>query len=335
MKTFSFKFALATSFLCATAFAGPTQAKQVWDMPNEYNDTSLPAEAQRAFGDVLMRETKGEIVIKNQFGGSMGYRSQDQFDMVGSGAVPIANSNITTLGGINSYFLLSSLPFLANSAQEAKKLWEISKPYYQKIFDQNNQVLLYATPWTPAGLWSKTPVKSLNDFKSLKIRTWDATGTQTLINAHANAVQLNWGDVVPQLAAGGIDAVLTSTEGGSNAKFWEHLKYFTSLNYSMSLNVTHMNKDVYNDLSDDQKKAIVDASLKAEAVSWEGVVKRQEGNFVEMAKEGVHIQKTAPADIMQALTSAAKPIIDSWMQKTGADGQSTLDAYYTAIGRKH
>lgn len=334
MKISIFKFTLAASSLCVAALSGPVQATQTWDMPNEYNDTSLPAEAQRTFGDVLTKETHGEIVVKNQFGGAMGYRSQDQFDMVASGAVPIANSNITTLGGINPYFLLSSLPFLANTVEEAKTLWEISKPYYEKIFEQNNQILLYATPWTPAGLWSKTPTESLKDFKTLKIRTWDATGTQTLINAHANAVQLNWGDVVPQLAAGGIDAVLTSTEGGSNAKFWEHLRYFTTLNYSMSLNVTHINKDVYDDLTDDQKKAIADASKQAEDLSWTGVVKRQEANFVDMEKHGVRITKTAPADIMKALSQAATPIIDDWLKKAGPNGQKTLDAYYAAVGRK-
>lgn len=333
MSMSKFKLATATAIISSAFMIMPVGAKQVWDMPNEYNDNSLPAKAQIAFGDVIEKDTDGEIVIQNQFGGAMGYRSQDQFDMVASGAIPIANSNITTLGGINPYFLLSSLPFLANSTDEAHKLWEISKPYYDEIFEQNNQILLYATPWTPAGLWSKKPVNNKEDFESLKIRTWDATGTETLINADANAVQLNWGDVVPQLAAGGINAVLTSSEGGANAKFWEHLKNFTPLNYSMSLNVTHINKDVYDSLTDEQKEIIKKASEKAEEVSWTGVVKLQDDNFVEMKEHGVSIADAAPDDVMETLREAAVPIIDNWMAKSGDAGKETIETYYKAVGR--
>lgn len=309
------------------------QAQEKWDMPNEYNESSLHAAAQKRFADVLHQKTSGAITISHHFGGSIGYKSQDQYDAVGDGALPIANTNITTLGGIDPYFLLSSLPFLVRSADEARTLWETAKPVYAEIFDQDNQVLLYASPWTPAGLWSKTPINDVADFEKLKVRTWDANGTRTLINAKTSAVQLNWGDVIPQLATGGIDAVLTSSEGGANAKFWEHLTYFTPLNYSMSLNVTHMNKDVFKSLTKEQQNAVLEAAKEAEALGWKEVVERQEQNYVDMKANGVTIANVTPADVLDRLADAAKPISESWIKQTGSQGVNTLQAYQKAVGR--
>ena len=48
------------------------------------------------------------------------------------------------VAGIEPIFL-SSLPFLVGSAEEAKLLWEVAKPHYEKVFDKHNQVLLYAS----------------------------------------------------------------------------------------------------------------------------------------------------------------------------------------------
>lgn len=315
------------------ASMGTSAAAEVWDMVNEYNDSSLHAATQLLFGEILEEQTNGDIKINHHFGGAMGYSSQDQFDAVGDGALQLANTNITTLGGIDPIFLLSSLPFLVRDDQEARQLWETAKPAYAKIFEDNNQVLLWASPWTPAGLWSKSEVTNVDDFKKLKIRTWDTNGTQTIINAGANAVQLNWGDVVPQLATGGIDAVLTSTEGGANAKFWEHLSYFSPLNYSMSLNVSHMNKDVFDGLSEEQQQLIFAAAAQAEDLGWKEAVERQNKNVVDMQANGVKVAEVAPAELLDLLAEASQPIVQDWLKRTGTTGEEILENYQAAVGR--
>lgn len=309
-------------------------AAEVWDMVNEYNDSSLHAAAQILFADRVQEQADGEIQINHHFGGAMGYSSQDQFDAVGDGALPLANTNITTLGGINPVFLLSSLPFLVRDADEARTLWEVAKPAYAQIFEENNQILLWASPWTPAGLWSKDEVNDVEDFKKLKIRTWDTNGTQTIIEAGASAVQLNWGDVVPQLATGGINAVLTSTEGGANAKFWEHLKNFTPLNYSMSLNVSHMNKDVFDSLTEEQQEIILKAASEAEDLGWQEVVERQAQNVDDMEAHHVTVADVAPEELLELLAESSQPIIEDWLKRTGETGAEILENYRAAVGRE-
>ena len=298
-----------------------------WDMANEYAATSIHGEGQTIFANVAKEKSGGSIVITNHFGGSIGYKSKEHFDAVGDGALPIANTSMGQVAGIEPIFLLSSLPFLVASPEEARQLWEIAKPHYSKVFAKHNQILLYASPWPPAGIWAKKAVDSGDALAGLKIRAWDASGTRTLKTAGAASVQMSWADVVPQLAAGGIEAVLTSAEGGTNAKFWEHLSHFSEINYSMSLNMTHVNKDAYDGLSDDQRAALAAASKAASYAAWGALAKRVSQNYADMKTNGITVVDNVPADFLASLNTAGGEVYADWLGKVGSVGQEILDEY--------
>ena len=69
---------------------------------------------------MLKEKSKGQIVITHHYGASLGYKSKDQFDAVTDGALPIADTYVGPLRGIHPIFLLSSLPFLARTIDDAK-----------------------------------------------------------------------------------------------------------------------------------------------------------------------------------------------------------------------
>ncbi|MAO93094.1 MAG: C4-dicarboxylate ABC transporter substrate-binding protein [Rhodospirillaceae bacterium] len=320
-----------TTVLAAAALAfSPViaQAAEItWDMANEYNDTSIHAEGDKVFSQKLNELTNGAIEITHHFGGSIGFKSKDQLDAVADGALPIADTYVGPLGGIDPMFLLPSLPFLAKTPADSRKLYLTAKADYDAVFAANNQKLLWASPWPPSGIWAKKPVDSLDALANLKIRTYDANGTITLQEAGAAPIQLSWADVVPQLSTGGIDAVLTSAEGGTNAKFWEQLSHFTEVNYAMPLNMIHINLDVWNDLSDANKEAVLTAAKAAEDHVWAALEKRVEQNYAEMKANGLTVVTGVDAGYLEALNKAGEKARSEWLEKTGAKGQAILDAY--------
>ena len=319
---------LGAAGVAALATATMVSAQSVkWDMANEYQESSIHGQAQQVFTQVAAEASGGDIEITNHFGGSIGYKSKEHFDAVGDGALPIANTSVGQVAGIEPIFLLSSLPFLVGSAADAQLLWEVAKPTYEEIFAANNQVLLYASPWPPAGVWGKKVMASVDAISGVKIRAWDASGTSTLKNAGAAAIQMSWADVVPQLASGGIDGVLTSAEGGVNAKFWEHLTHFSAINYSMSLNMTHVNKDEWDALSDDQRAAIMKASDAASDAAWGALADRVAQNYADMEANGITVTKEVPAEFLAALSTAGEAVYADWIAKVGDQGQAILDEY--------
>lgn len=321
-------------FACLTLAlgAGSVSAKTFkFDMANEYPPNSIHGENDSYFSKVLKEKSGGKIEITHHFGASLGYKSKDQFDAVTDGALPIADTYVGPLRGIDPIFLLSSLPFMAKTIDQAKMLWTVSRPYYENVLKKSNQILLFASPWPPSGLWAKKPMRTKADLKNLKMRTYDPNGTITFKNIGAAPIQLSWSDVVPQLGTGGIDAVLTSAEGGVSSKFWDLLSHFNEYNYSSPLNMVHMNADAYNSLPTDLKKAIMDAAKAANDFAWNAAKGRVKKNYTTMKSHGMTIVTDVPDTLLNALSEAGKPAADQWLKKMGPEGQKILDEYHKLV----
>ncbi len=322
------------ALFCVALIAGTAMAKTYkWDMANEYPPTSIHGENDQFFIKALEESAGGQIKITYHPGASLGYKSKDQFDAVTDGVLPIADTYVGPLRGIDPIFLLSSLPFMAKTIDQAKVLFEVSRPYYEKVLKDNGQILLYVSPWPPSGIWAKKPIRTLAELKNLKIRTYDPNGTITFKNAGAAPIQLSWADVVPQLGTGGIEAVLTSAEGGVSAKFWDLLSHFVEINYSSPLNMSHMNADVYNSLPKDLQKKVMEAAAKANDFAWAAAQKRVEQNYKDMKANGMTIVTDVPDKFKDALAKAGKEAAEQWIKKMGPEGKKILDAYYKKIGK--
>ncbi|MBO6827419.1 MAG: TRAP transporter substrate-binding protein [Sneathiella sp.] len=317
----------AAAMIMFGSLSADVSAAEKWNLANAYGAKTLHVEGNEIFAKALEEATKGEVLVTVHSGGALGYKSVDHFDAVSDGAVEIADTPGGFLGGIDAFMTLSSLPFLVKSVDEAKLLLEIARPEYDKMFEKAGQKLLYASPWPASGIWAKAPVTSKDKLKGLKIRTYDPGGTKTFQKIGAAPIQLAWGDVAPQLATGGISAVLTSAEGGVTQKFVEHTAYFTEINYALPLNFVHMNKDVYDGLSDDMKKAVDAAAAKASDRNWAEVVGRTERNYDLVKKEGGTVITTEAAGLLGDLSTASQDVLNEWLEKTGARGQAVIDAF--------
>ena len=312
---------LAAATLCVSMGSGAASM----DFSNEYNDKSIHAQGDAYFIEQVEQLTKGSVDITLHTSGSLGFKSGDHFYAVADNAVQIADSLGGTLGGIDPIFLLSSLPFVVDSVDDAEKLYQIARPHYEKVFADNNQILLYASPWPASGIWSSTPVNSAAALENLKIRTYDKNGTIVFKEAGAAPVLLSWGDVVPQLSTGGISAVLTSAESGANSSFWEHLQNYTEIRYAIPLNMVHMNRDTFDGLSDSEQQAILEAAKRTDAHNWETVRNRLEQNYADLKTHEVALFTEVDPAMAAKLKAAAKPAIQEWLDSTGELGQQILD----------
>ena len=324
-------FATALAF---SVLSGPVLAGTKLDMTNEYEAHSIHGQGDTFFAQKVKEISKGDLEIILHLGGSLGFKSKDNLDAVGDGAVPIADTIGGVLAGSDPVFLVSSLPFLAASPADARILYETARPAYEEFFKKNNQVLLYASPWPASGLWAKQPVDTVEALTGLKMRTYDANGTRTLIEAGASPIQLSWADVVPQLATNAIAGVLTSAEGGVNAKFWEHLSHFTEINYAMPLNFVHMNRDTFEDLSDEEKGYILEAARETDSRNWEAITTRVQGNYKILKEHGVTIVENITPGLQAHLANAAGKVIAAWKEKVGKKGNEILNAYSKKVGRQ-
>lgn len=321
---------ITAGIAAGSAFAslpGVAQAATNWDFADEYGENGLTGKTALYFIKEVEKRVGDELKITYQGGGALGYKSVDQFDAVGDGAVPMAITLVTQLGGIDPLFDLTSLPFLVQTPDDARTLWDISRPEYSKIFEANGQNLLFAVPNPPSGIHSAKPIKTPADLDGLRIRTYDVNGTKTLAAAGAAPLQIAWADLVPQLSTGAISAVLTSADGGVQLSIWDYLKDFSALNYAMGLFMAHVNKDAYEGLSDKARAAIEEVVPMTNDFAWQAMKDSIGSSYKIMRDHGMTVDTNPPDAVFERLKNAGSSVRDAWVSKVGDRGQAILDAF--------
>ena len=317
---------LLSTVACLALTAAPALAV-TWDLSSEYPAGSLQGKTADFFARAVADKTGGEVEVTVHHGAALGYKSVDNFDAVGDGALQAASSAFVFWTGIDPIFQLSSLPFLAPSDKDVHDLYDLARPEYEKVLEDNNQKLLLATPWPSSGLWGNKEFTSTDDLEGVKVRTYDVASTQTMTNAGAFPIQISWADVPAQLSTNAIDAVLTSPNGGVGVQMWELQSNFTNVNYASSLQAIHLNLDAWEDLSEEQQAAVTEAAAEAEDFGWGLLAEATAQDFETMRENGMTVTEEIPAEFSEALTAAAQPFIDEWIEVTGERAQSVMDAY--------
>jgi TRAP-type C4-dicarboxylate transport system substrate-binding protein len=320
--------ALAVSSLMLVACSwAPVAARQSWTLANEYPATSLPGEADILFAELVAQRTNGQVTIVVSPDARLGYKSRDQLAAVANDKVTMANSFGGAIAEIDPVFALSSLPFVATNLAEARALFDGARPLYEAAFARHNQVLLFVTPWPASGLWARIPVTSVADVARLSIRTYDKTGVEVFSRLGAKAKLVSFTDVVPLLASGDINAVLSSGDGGAGRKLWEYLPSFTEIGYAVPLSFSTINRDRWNALSPAVRQQVLSAAKQTQEHVWLALEGRVEKNYKRMRDNGMTITSPIPQALREPLRAAGRSEAEAWKAQAGPDAARVLEQF--------
>jgi len=298
-----------------------------WEMETEYPRDSMPGAGLDRFAAELNQRSHDEIMAMPNYEAAMGFKGVELLRAVEAGKLAIADSFAGPLGEMAPIFLLSSLPFVATSFDDAWRLYQAAKPAYQAAFAAHHQRLLYATPWPPTGLWAKHPVLTPADLTGLTLRAYDETSRQVMAASGANAVYLSFAEAMPRLKDGSLAGVLSSGDGGAGRKLWLYLASFTAINYAVPLSLASVNEDAYQALPPALKQAVDAAAASTEAAQWLAIRTRLEANYRTMRANHVEIADAPSPELKALLAKAAEGAIADWQKQVGPEGAAVLAAY--------
>jgi TRAP-type C4-dicarboxylate transport system substrate-binding protein len=320
------RFSAAAALTVALSVPAGAQAV-TFDLINEYPATSISGEADAFFAAAVKRRTDGRVLIRPIPDAKSGLRSRDQLKAVTDGKFAMANSVGGTLGEESPVFLLSSLPFVTPTMEDARALYAAAKPLYEKLFAERKQKLLYVVPWPPSGIWSAAPVNNIGALKALKIRTYDNTGTEVLAKVAAAAAIVSFSELDPKLEKGEINAVLSSGDGGAGRQLWKYLRNFSEVGYALPLSFGSISLAAWTSLDDAGRAAIEDAAHETTERQWAALAGRLAENYARMRQNGVTIDDKPPADVMAALRAAAETVVTDWSNRAGPEAQKVLEDF--------
>jgi TRAP-type C4-dicarboxylate transport system substrate-binding protein len=308
-------------FVAATAAAQPASTLRITTEVPRHVDAGARRVDLRREGCPEDWRARG---LRTQLRCIGGFKSGDMIDAVQARKIDAADA---FAGGVaNKYplFAVSSLPFLADSLPRAEALLKAARPAYERFLQAHGQKLLYTTPWPASGIWSKKPVGSLDALRALRIRTYDDISQSTMTAAGAQAFNISFADAMPRIAAGDVDAVLSSGDGGAGRKLWQYLPAFAEINYAMPISITTINLAAYEGLDAAGKAAVDQAGAETEAAQWQRIRSRLDENYQTMRSNGVTIDTRVAPDVMRGLKAASAGAVMQWRAKVGADADEIL-----------
>ena len=309
----------------AGAFATAVHAQTKWDMPTPYSETEFHTLNVKRFTEDIRRATNGQLDIAVHANGSL-IKHPDILRAVSTGQVNVAEFLLGQFGNEDPVFAADNLPFVAAGWDNAWKFYQAQKPLLEKKLASRGLRLLYAVAWPGQGIYTKNALKSVDDLKGTKFRTYSPQTARLaeLLGASPTVIQV---PEVPQaFATGTISAMITSSATGTSTKAWEFVKNYYNTAAFHPKNVVVVNERAFQRLPDAVKKAVVGAAADAEKRGWEFGKQRESSANQELVKNGMTIHEPDAA-MKAAYRKVGDAMLAEWQKTAGAEGDAIIKAY--------
>ncbi|UDF36702.1 UNVERIFIED_ORG: TRAP transporter substrate-binding protein [Shinella sp. XGS7] len=315
---------IATALVAALSVA-TAQAATTWNMSAEQPDANYLTQNVRQFAEDVKAATAGQLEFKVTSNSVLLKRPEVKRG-VQQGIVPIGEVLMSALGNEDAMFEIDSVPFLASSFDASERLWKAAREQIAARLDKQGLVLVYGSPWPPQGIFTKTPVASIGDFKSVRFRAYSASTSRmvTLMGAVPTTIQA--AEVPQAFSTGVVDMMITSPATGVDTQAWDYVKHYYDAQAFIPQAIVIANKRSLMALPAPQRQAVLDAGKKAEARGWAQAREMTAKLTQTLASKGINVQPVPPA-IAAELGKIGAAMAAEWSQKAGADGAKVLEAY--------
>ncbi|MFC1938208.1 TRAP transporter substrate-binding protein [Chloroflexota bacterium] len=276
----------------------------------------------------LEEKTGGKVKITPFFSNALA-PAGEAFDAARTGICDIAHSfPVQTPGKFPLTMVAAVSPIGPYHPYPGRAIWELYKasPEFQKEYGGVKVLALASVPaMVPV---TKTPIRTLDDWKGKKIVGQGTWGGAILTKLGASPSLITWGELYVALEKGVVDGVITSYDTLKSRKFAEVTSYVTAVSQTPSVYYFVMNLDTWNALPSDVQKVFdelsgdyfVDLLVKNEAindeVATEWAAKEHDIEYIQVAP-----------DELAKWIKLTEPVADEWVSEMEGKGYPAREFY--------
>ena len=315
-------------FICLVWLAGCEQQPSeriLWNMPTSFGDSVFHTKNIHQFAKEIEQGTQGKLKIEVYSGSSL-YRQPDIKRAVRSGQVAMGETVLSLYGNENPIYQIDTLPLLATSYENARKLWLASREELENALAKQNLKLLFSVPWPPQGLYIKKEISSLTDMRSLKIRSYNAMLSRLVELMGGIPTTVESVDIAQAFSTGMIDSMMTSPSTGVSSQCWDYVRFYYDFQAWIPKNVVFVNQDFFEALPKTTQEVILKAAADAETRGWALSEQETESKLAIMQKNGVKIMSPSH-ELLTGLTEIRQQMAKEWEARAGASGARILKKY--------
>jgi TRAP-type C4-dicarboxylate transport system substrate-binding protein len=323
MKNLSRRNVLAAPFILTPLAIRDAKAQARWQVATAYPDGNFHTRNIRSFLDEVRAQTGIDAQLHSN--GSLLPMPQIKRG-VQQGQVQIGEILLSAYGNEDPFFEVDSIPQLAWTDEQARKLAALSRPYIEARFQRQGLSVLYSVPWPPSGFYTNVPVESLEVLRGSRMRTFNAMTNRfaTLLGATPTLVQA--AEVPQAFATGVVNSMVTSAATGVDSAAWDFAKIFTPIGFTRTHNVIFVQRRAFEALPAAQQTAMREAARRAEDRGWALSAEARDAAQATLAARGMQVMQPTPA-VMEGLSRISQTIAQEWAMRAGEDGARLLAAY--------
>lgn len=253
--------------------------------------------AQESMGKKLEEATDGELKFKMFAGGVLG-SEKEVVEQVQIGAVQMTRVSLGTVGPVVPDVNVFNMPFIFRDTAHMRAVidGEIGQEILDKITDSEFNMVGLA--WMDGGvrnLYTKKPVRSIEDLKGMKIRVMgNPLFIDTLDAMGANGIAMDFGELFSALQTGVVDGAENNPPSMLEQNHYRSAKYYTLTGHLILPEPIVMSKTTWNELTPEQqvlvKKYAHEAQLE-ERKLWDEKSASSEAKLKEAGVEFIEVDK--------------------------------------------
>ena len=284
--------------------------------------------AMKKFSDEVSKLTNGKLKIDvfpaMQLGGA-----KENVDQVRSGAVAMTWIGMAYLGRTVPELEAVSLPFVFKDRTQAFKVIDgkVGTLLNQKLEAKGFTSLGYMELGSRNVTNNKRPLKTLNDFKDLKIRLQPNEVHLASFRAiGSNPVSMGIKEVYSALQQGVLDGQENPYSIIATRKFNEVQKYLSDTGHFFDFIIVVANKNSFAKLKPEYKKAIQTAMKNA--INWQRnqAASEDDASKAKLIKAGMKFDSISP-QVRAQLVASTKGVVTDLKKRIGAE---VVDAVLSA-----
>ncbi len=304
--------------------AGTAASAQNWQISAEAPEGNYLTQNILQFADDVSERTDGEFQIEVVGNGVLLGRSE-LVRGVQRGIVPAGEVLISALGNEDPIYGADAVPLLATTFEEARTLWEATRPIYEELLAEDGLMLLWAHPWPPQGIYMGTEVEDASSFEGVSFRAYNPSTARFAELLGAVPATVATPEVAQAFSTGVIDGMITSPATGVDSQAWDYVDYYYDVRAFIPKNMIVVNQGAFDRLDEAQRTALTEAAAEAEERGWKMAQEATEDYTNQLAENGMTVSETPPG-LEEDLQRIAETMREEWLVATGEQGQTVVDA---------
>lgn len=319
-------FTLTAAVAVFSLSAGIASAQTKWDLASAYPATNFHSENLVQFANDVDKATGGKLKITVHSNASL-FKAPEIKRAVQGGQAQAGEIIFANFQNEWQIYGADGLPFLADSYDESIKLYKAQKPLIEKKLADQGMGLLYAVAWPPQGIYTKKPLSSAADLKSVKWRAYSPATSRIAELVGAQPVTVQAAELSQALATGVVESTMTSGATGVDSKLYEHLKYYYDMQAWLPKNAVLVNKKAFDALDKPTQDAVMKAAADAEVRGLAASKRVNTESLEKLKANGVQVLPPSP-QLKADMKKVGDTMLKEWLEKAGPDGKTLVDAFH-------